>query len=40
MAQVCEIKAVGMDRIFDPLRQAQGGRFPLHPARRRSFGFE
>jgi hypothetical protein len=29
-----------MDRVFDPMRQAQGGRFPLHPQRRRSFGFE
>lgn len=40
MAQVCEIKAVGMDGVFDPLRRAAGGRFPLRPARRRSFGFE
>ena len=40
MAQVCEIKEVGMDRVFDPLRQAMGGRYPLHPARRRTFGFE
>jgi uncharacterized protein (DUF3820 family) len=40
MAQVYEIKAVGMDSVFDPLRQAQGGRFRLQPTRRRSFGFE
>jgi uncharacterized protein (DUF3820 family) len=40
MAQVCEIKSVGMDSVFDPLRRAAGGRFPLHPGRRRSFGFE
>jgi uncharacterized protein (DUF3820 family) len=40
MAQVCEIKEVGMDSVFDPLRHASGGRFPLHPARRKSFGFE
>lgn len=40
MAQVFEIKAVGMDSVFDPLRQASGGRFPLHPTRRKSFGFE
>jgi uncharacterized protein len=40
MAQVFEIKAVGMDSVFEPLRQASGGRFPLHPGRRRSFGFE
>ncbi len=40
MAQVFEIKSVGMDSVFDPLRQAAGGRYPLQPARRRSFGFE
>jgi uncharacterized protein len=40
MAQVFEIKEVGMDSVFDPLRQARGGRFPLHHARRRSFGFD
>jgi uncharacterized protein (DUF3820 family) len=26
MAQVCEIKDVGMDQIFDPLRTVNGGR--------------
>ncbi len=26
MQQVCEIKEVGMDQIFEPLRQANGGR--------------
>ncbi len=26
MAQVCEIKEVGMDQLFDPLRKANGGR--------------
>ncbi len=40
MAEVCEIKAVGMDQIFDPLRRANGGRFPLHPARIQSFHFD
>lgn len=40
MAQVCEIKAVGMDGVFDPLRHAAGGRFRLRPARRRSIGFD
>lgn len=40
MAQVCEIKSVGMDSVFDPLRQGNGGRFRLQPARRKSFGFE
>jgi uncharacterized protein (DUF3820 family) len=40
MAQVCEIKAVGMDSVFDPLRHAAGGRFRLQPVRRRSIGFD
>ena len=40
MAQVCEIKSVGMDSVFDPLRQANGGRFRLQPLRRKSFDFE
>ena len=40
MAQVCEIKAVGMDSVFDPLRRANGGRFRLRPFRSKSFDFE
>lgn len=40
LAQVYEIKEVGMDSVFDPLRQAMGGRYPLHGVRRRTFGFE
>ena len=40
MAQVCEIKAVGMDRVFDPLRQAIGGRFRLAPSRMKLFDFD
>ncbi|MGL5018235.1 MAG: DUF3820 family protein [Luteolibacter sp.] len=40
MAQVCEIKSVGMDSVFDPLRQMNGGRFKLLPARRKNFDFE
>ena len=40
MAQVCEIKEVGMDSVFDPLRHASGGRFKLHPTRRKSVDFE
>jgi len=39
MAQVCEIKSVGMDSVFDPLRSARGGRFRLQPARLKSFQF-
>lgn len=40
MAQVCEIKSVGMDSVFDPIRQANGGRFKLLPTRRKNFDFE
>ena len=40
MAHVCEIKEVGMDSVFDPLREARGGRFRLQPKRPRSFDFE
>ena len=39
MEQVFEIKAVGMDSVFDPLRRATGGRFPLHQQRTRAFRF-
>ena len=40
MAQVCEIKSVGMDSVFDPMRQANGGRYKLKPGRNKSFDFE
>ena len=40
LAQVCEIKEVGMDSVFDPIRSVMGGRYPLTPRRKRSFGFE
>jgi len=40
MAQVFEIKAVGMDLVFDPLRQARKGRYPLHTVRKRSVDFD
>lgn len=40
MAQVEAIKAVGMDSVFDPIRQATGGRFRLRPTRGRTFEFE
>lgn len=40
MAHVCEIKEVGMDSVFDPLRAARGGRFPLRHTPRRSHRFE
>lgn len=40
MAQVFEIKSVGMDSVFDPLRQARGGRFKLHASPKRSIRFD
>ncbi|MEX1113978.1 MAG: DUF3820 family protein [Akkermansiaceae bacterium] len=40
MAQVEAIKSVGMDSVFDPIRQSNGGRFRLQPTRRKSFDFE
>lgn len=40
MAQVCEIKEVGMDQIFDPLRKAAGGRYRLQATRKRRHDFE
>jgi uncharacterized protein len=39
MAQVFEIKSVGMDSVFDPIRKANGGRFRLLPERRKKFEF-
>ncbi len=40
MSQVCEMKSVGMDSVFDPIRRMNGGRFKLLPTRRKSFDFE
>jgi uncharacterized protein len=39
MAVVCEIKGVGMDSIFDPLRQANGGRVSFRPKRKSEVNF-
>lgn len=39
MAHAYEIKEVGMDSVFDPLRAARGGRYPLRPSRIRSRDF-
>jgi uncharacterized protein len=36
MAQVCEIKEVGMDQLFDPLRQVNGGRVSIRKRRPKS----
>lgn len=35
MQHVCQIKEVGMDSIFDPLRQARGGRYPVRKRKHR-----
>jgi uncharacterized protein len=40
MEQVCEIKSVGMDSVFDPIRKLKGGRFKLKPQRKKSYNFE
>ena len=40
LAHTHEIKAVGMDSIFDPFRQKNGGRFRLKPKQQRNFRFE
>lgn len=40
MALVCEIKEVGMDEVFEPLRAANGGRHKLRVPQRRRFDFE
>ena len=40
MAIVCEIKEVGMDAVFEPLRAANGGRHKLRVQKRRRFDFE
>ncbi len=40
MAMICEIKEVGMDAVFEPLRSANGGRHKLRVSKRRRFDFE
>lgn len=40
MAHVYEIKEVGMDSVFDPLRAARGGRHPLRSRKRKSYDFD
>jgi uncharacterized protein (DUF3820 family) len=39
LAQVYEVKGVGMDAVFDPIRQANGGRVKFKPARKKNFEF-
>lgn len=40
MEQVLEIKCAGLDSIFDPFRQAAGGRTPLRPVRKKRHDFD
>ncbi len=40
MEQVFEIKAAGMDMVFDPLRAARGGRHPLRETRKKHHRFD
>ena len=40
LAHTHEIKAVGMDSIFDPFRSARGGRFRKKPVRKKDIRFE
>jgi hypothetical protein len=39
MAVVCGVKEAGMDSVFDPLREANGGRVSVRPKRRREVEF-
>ncbi len=39
LAIVFEVKGVGMDSLFDPLRQANGGRVRFKPRRKKEFRF-
>jgi len=39
MAEVCAIKEAGMDMVFDPIRQTNGGRYRIKPQRKRSVDF-
>lgn len=39
LAIVYEVKGVGMDALFDPLRQANGGRTRYKPRRKREIRF-
>ncbi len=40
MAIICEIKEVGMDAVFEPLRRSNGGRHKLRISKSRRFDFE
>ncbi|MFT4175313.1 MAG: DUF3820 family protein [Luteolibacter sp.] len=40
MEQVYEIKGVGMDALFDPIRAANGGRYSLRATKRKTFEWD
>jgi uncharacterized protein (DUF3820 family) len=40
MAIICEVKEVGMDEVFEPMRRADGGRYKLHLPRQKRFDFD
>lgn len=40
MEMVYEIKGVGMDVVFEPLRKANGGRYDIRKKRREGFDFK
>lgn len=40
MAAVFEIKACGMDEVFEPMRRANGGRTKFRPGKPREFRFD
>ena len=40
LAHVYEIKETGMDTVFDPIRKAKGGRFPLRAKNPRTHRFD
>lgn len=40
LEQVYEVKGVGMDSVFDLIRQANGGRVKFKPARKKNFKFD
>jgi uncharacterized protein len=40
LSSVYDIKSHGMDALFEPMRQAHGGRSSLRPQRRKSIDFD
>ena len=36
---ICEIRMVGAEAVFEPLRKAAGGRFSLRPKKRTNYDF-